>query len=185
MKTRSETSAPQFPAAPPAGPNAVPAPAPAGYPDRGSVAARYACITAIRERPDASLPGAETDLCCTAFMAMTCPDCQKSLDDVPAGDPCPRCGGNRRSAVADAEVAMVAASAQAPTISIGYSLEPGWAYQWRSIQQHLPRLREQYQGINTLGNADVEETVHACSSASSIFMTGYTKIVPFRYPSPP
>ena len=94
-------------------------------------------------------------------MAMICPDCQKNLDDVPVGDPCPQCGGNRRSAVVHAQVAMTAASALAPTVSIGYSLEPGWTYQWRSIQRHLARLREQYQGINTLGNVDVEETVHA------------------------
>ena len=41
------------------------------------------------------------------------------------------------------------------------SLEPGWAYQWHGIQRHLARLREQYQGINTLGNVDVEQNVHS------------------------
>jgi hypothetical protein len=92
---------------------------------------------------------------------MICPDCQQNLDDVPVGDPCPRCGGARRSAVIQAQAALVAVSAMAATVSIGYSLEPGWAYQWRNIQRHLDRLREQYQGINTLGNVDAEETVHA------------------------
>jgi len=92
---------------------------------------------------------------------MICPDCQQSLDGVPVGDPCPQCGGVRRSAVVQVEAALSVAVAFAPTVSIGYSLEPGWAYQWRSIQRHLARLREQYQGINTLGNVDVEETVHA------------------------
>jgi hypothetical protein len=47
------------------------------------------------------------------------------------------------------------------TVSIGYSLEPGWAYQWNGIQRHLARLREQYQGIRMLGNVDVEQTVHS------------------------
>jgi len=94
-------------------------------------------------------------------MAMICPDCQQNLDDVPVGDPCPQCGGNQRSAVVYAQAAIVGVSAMAPTVSIGYSLEPGWAYQWRGIQRHLARLREQYQGMNTLGNVDVEQTVHS------------------------
>ena len=100
-------------------------------------------------------------MCFTGRMAMTWPDCQQSLDDVPVGDPCPQCGGNRRSAIVHAQTAMVAVSATAPTVSIGYSLEPGWAYQWNGIQRHLARLRDQYQGIGMLGNVDVEQTVHS------------------------
>lgn len=92
---------------------------------------------------------------------MNCADCTASLDDVPSGDPCPHCGGTRRNATAFASVAVVAAAAPAPSLKIGYSLEPGWANQWRSIQQHLIRLREQYQDINVSGNLEVEETVHA------------------------
>ena len=87
---------------------------------------------------------------------MICPDCQQNLDDVPVGDPCPQCGGTRRNVVVQLPTARVVVSAMAPTVSIGYSLEPGWAYQWNGIQRHLARLREQYQGINTLGNVDVE-----------------------------
>ena len=29
---------------------------------------------------------------------MTCPDCTKALDDVPVGEPCPKCGSLRRNA---------------------------------------------------------------------------------------
>ena len=94
-------------------------------------------------------------------MAMICPDCQQDLDDVPVGDPCPQCRGKRRSAVVQAQAAMAAVSAMSVTVSIGYSLEPGWAYQWNGIQRHLARLREQYQGIGMLGNVDVEQTVHS------------------------
>ena len=94
-------------------------------------------------------------------MAMICPDCQQNLDDVPVGDPCPQCGGVRRSAVVQAQAAMVGVSALSASVSVGYSLTPGWAYQWRIIQRHLARLREHYQGIDTRGNLDVEETVHA------------------------
>jgi predicted RNA-binding Zn-ribbon protein involved in translation (DUF1610 family) len=41
--------------------------------------------------------------CFTGPMAMICPDCQQNLDDVPVGDPCPQCGGVRRSAVVQAQ----------------------------------------------------------------------------------
>ena len=92
---------------------------------------------------------------------MICPDCQQNLDDVPVGDPCPQCGGKRRSAVVQAQAAMAAVSAMSATVSIGYNLQPGWAYQWHGIQRHLARLHEQYQGIRMLGNVDVEETVHS------------------------
>lgn len=92
---------------------------------------------------------------------MICPDCQQNLDDVPVSDPCPQCGGARRNAVVQAQAALSVATAMSVTVSIGYNLEPGWAYQWNSIQRHLARLREQYQGINTLGNVDVEQNVHS------------------------
>lgn len=92
---------------------------------------------------------------------MTCPDCQQNLDDVPVGDPCPQCRGKRRSAVVQAQAALSLAVAFAPTVSIGYSLTPGWTYQWSNIQRHLARLREQYQGINTLGNVEMEQNVHS------------------------
>jgi hypothetical protein len=94
-------------------------------------------------------------------MAMFCPDCKQNLDDVPLDDPCPQCGGLRRSAVLTAETALAAVSAPAPTVTIGYNPAPGWTYQWSLIQRHLGRLREQYRGIEMRGNTDAEETVYA------------------------
>jgi hypothetical protein len=94
-------------------------------------------------------------------MPMTCPDCGQNLDDVPTGDPCPQCGGNRRSTTVYAEAAVVGAAVMDVRVKIGYSLAPGWTDQWRSIQRHLGRLREQYQGIGIQGNVDMEETIHA------------------------
>jgi len=94
-------------------------------------------------------------------MIMFCPDCMLNLDDVPTGDPCPRCGGRRRGAQISGSAALAAASAMTGTIRIGYNQEPGWTYQWGIIQRHLARLREQYQGINTRDNIHAEETVHA------------------------
>jgi hypothetical protein len=92
---------------------------------------------------------------------MICSDCQQNLDDVPVGEPCPQCGGNRRSAVVQAQAALSVATAMSASVSVGYNLTPGWTYQWSIVQRHLARLREQYQGINSLGNLDVEETIHA------------------------
>jgi hypothetical protein len=94
-------------------------------------------------------------------MPMTCPDCEQDLNDVSPSDPCPQCGGTRRNALVRGQAALVGVSALAGTVKVGYTLDPGWTYQWRSIQRHLARLHEQYAGIDTRGNVDVEETVHA------------------------
>ena len=92
---------------------------------------------------------------------MFCPDCMQNLDDVPLDDPCPQCGGVRRSAQVPAQTAHTTVTVFPGTIVIGYDLAPGWTYQWGIIQRHLTRLREQYRGIDTHGNIDAEETVHA------------------------
>src|SRR6266516_3714229 len=47
---------------------------------------------------------------------MFCPDCGEVLDDVNLADPCPACGGNRRSANAPARSAMGSGTASQPTI---------------------------------------------------------------------
>ena len=49
--------------------------------------------------------------CCTSLVTMFCPDCMQNLDDLPTGDPCPQCGGRRRSAQVFATAALVAVSA--------------------------------------------------------------------------
>ena len=47
---------------------------------------------------------------------MFCPDCGEVLDDVDMADPCPSCGGNRRSANALAQSAMGSGTVLQPTI---------------------------------------------------------------------
>ena len=106
---------------------------------------------------------------------MTCPDCGENLDEVPVGDVCPQCGGLRRDSQVIAVAAVATATIPTPTLEIGYSLAPGWTFQWRSIQRHLGRLREQYRGVGVLGNVDVEETVHALSSPSISLSIGCTR----------
>ena len=66
-------------------------------------------------------------------------------------------------------------------VKIGYSLAPGWTDQWRSIERHLARLREQYQGIGIQGNVDLwRRQFMRYTSLSIIFPTGCTKTAPYR-----
>jgi hypothetical protein len=65
------------------------------------------------------------------------------------------------TALVKAGAALAVATAFSPTVSIGYNPSPGWPDEWRIIQRHLARLREQYQGKRMEGNEDVEENVHA------------------------
>ncbi len=94
-------------------------------------------------------------------MLMTCSHCGRNLDDVSEGDACPQCGSLRRNMMVEAQPVVAVAMALPVSVSIGYTMEPGWGNQWRSVERHLARLREQYRGIGTVGNLDVEETVHA------------------------
>jgi hypothetical protein len=94
-------------------------------------------------------------------MVMFCPACMQNLDDVLLYDACPQCGGLRRNARVHAQAARATATALPGSVVIGYDLAPGWTYQWGIIQRNLIRLREQYRGLDTHGNIDAEETVHA------------------------
>ena len=58
-------------------------------------------------------------------------------------------------------------SAIAGAVRIDYSRQPIWTEQWQAIQQHLGRLREQYQGIDVRGNFDLNRTVAALLIALS------------------
>ena len=49
-------------------------------------------------------------------MVMYCPDCATLLDEVAVGDPCPCCGGSRRSAIARAQTAHAVATALPPVV---------------------------------------------------------------------
>jgi hypothetical protein len=45
-----------------------------------------------------------------AATMMTCPDCGETLDAVPVGSPCPKCGGLRRDATAKVETVVAVAA---------------------------------------------------------------------------
>lgn len=94
-------------------------------------------------------------------MAMFCPDCNADLDEVPTGDPCPQCGGDHRSAVANAAVALAGVGTMTATATIGYNPSPDWTVHWLAVQRRLERLRELYQGIGRQGNLDSKDTIDA------------------------
>ena len=66
---------------------------------------------------------------------MSCPDCGADLNDVPVGDPCPKCGGTRR----DATVSPGTIEARVSIPTPGILIEPDslWAISesrvWRSL----------------------------------------------------
>jgi hypothetical protein len=89
---------------------------------------------------------------------MFCPDCNANLDDVPAEDPCPACGGHRRSATVTAETAKATASAGPVEISIDRNDYRPWEEQWLRVLRCLARLRAAYSPEAVeLGNAEVED----------------------------
>jgi hypothetical protein len=92
-------------------------------------------------------------------MTMTCPDCGHNLDEVPVGDPCPECGGTRRTEHFYGSAALAVNAVVSTTISVAYNPTPGWTQQWSSVQYHLRRLREQYSGESPVGNQEMGETV--------------------------
>ncbi len=89
---------------------------------------------------------------------MFCPDCEANLDDVPVGDPCPVCGGPRRSAEAHAGVALMAVSSLKASASVGYNPQRPWQQKWSDVVHGLEVLEEIYRR-DDLGNEDVRRQV--------------------------
>ena len=85
----------------------------------------------------------------------SCPDCQTNLDEVPAGDPCPGCGG--RSATITAGFAEVQVTSPEVSLEITRgNRRPSWE-KWRLVHTCLSKLEEGYSpGGAALGNAEVE-----------------------------
>ena len=97
---------------------------------------------------------------------MTCPDCQAPLDEVPINQPCPKCGGLRRSATATPPAAMAHAHVPRPTIAIGYDNPRPWQQKWQDVQDGLKRVETIYASKEAIGNEEVrrpvEEFFKAC-----------------------
>jgi hypothetical protein len=97
---------------------------------------------------------------------MFCPDCASGLDDVPVGEPCPRCGGERRSAWVVAETATAEASALDPGIRTREEGSRPWGEKWQVAMYCFDRLEEAYDpAYGRLDIQDVRARVTAFFSA--------------------
>jgi hypothetical protein len=87
---------------------------------------------------------------------MTCPDCGRNLDDVPVGDLCPSCGGNRRAAVVSPAPVEVVTTVE----SVSYKITKGdnrpWTEKWRLMLHHRDSLARSYAGEDRQGNIEAE-----------------------------
>jgi hypothetical protein len=95
---------------------------------------------------------------------MFCPDCGEPLDHVDRADPCPSCGGNRRSANALAQCAMGSGTALQPTVvahshpgDVGEQIDVG-ASTYRSSSSADPEGgRQVFDGEPPLHEQDVQQ----------------------------
>jgi hypothetical protein len=91
---------------------------------------------------------------------MTCHDCGAGLDDVPVGDPCPKCGSTRRDATVFAPPATAKVVVPTPTIGIGYNPHRPWQQKWQDVQHGLERIESAYDVTQgQYGNEDVRRFV--------------------------
>jgi len=91
---------------------------------------------------------------------MFCPDCQADLDSVAAGDPCPQCGGSRRSAVARVETIGVATAVGEVSLRITRGDRRPWTEKWQAILHSQKALDAAYSGdARPLGNTEIDGRV--------------------------
>jgi hypothetical protein len=86
------------------------------------------------------------------------PDCHANLDDVPVDEPCPSCGGSRRSAEVQAGAALAVVAALDASVSIGYNPDRPWPQKWRDVKHGLEVLEGTY-AQNDLDNEVVRRQV--------------------------
>jgi hypothetical protein len=85
-----------------------------------------------------------------------CPDCQENLDNVPAGERCPACGGPRRSQSLTAHAAVAQAAAHNPSVQITKDDDRPWIEKWKTIEYHVGKLGDIYTGAERGGNIEAE-----------------------------
>lgn len=116
---------------------------------------------------------------------MFCPDCGQILDDVDVGDPCPECGGTRRSANAPAGSASGTVAALDPT-AVGHSQLVGGeridvgstAYRSSSVANAMED-RQRLDGDRPQNEQDVEAVCGLLREALGLLGENYGR---FRVP---
>lgn len=91
-------------------------------------------------------------------LVMTCPDCLASLDGVPAGQPCPNCGGSRRDAHVAATV-HVGVAVYSAAVEVEPDPHRPWFQKWFNVLQSLAALDDAYLRTPAGGNVEVDARV--------------------------
>ena len=89
---------------------------------------------------------------------MFCADCEADLEEIPVGESCPSCGGQRRNTVVHAAAALACVATLTATTSIGYNPRRPWPQKWRDVVHGLNELRQSY-AQNDLNNEVVRRQV--------------------------
>ncbi|MGW2720665.1 hypothetical protein [Streptomyces sp. NPDC001492] len=76
---------------------------------------------------------------------MSCADCGTNLDETPVGQLRPSCGGDRRSATAYAEAALLVTATFTASATIGYNPVRPWQQKWSDVNTGLDALQVTYQ----------------------------------------
>jgi len=120
-----------------------------------------------------------------------CPDCQTNLDDTPVDDPCPNCGGSRRSAVALPEVVGARIEVPSPRLIAESNLPDGsketvvGSADFRSTTHSSSsgELGHEFTGRPVRGESDVLQVCESLQEA--LRRRGVTLIGRFRTPTGP
>lgn len=101
---------------------------------------------------------------------MFCMDCNADLDVVAVGDPCPTCGGTRRSAIVTPQTAAVRVTVSEPTISVTRGDHRPWFEKWREVLRARDQIEVVYaQRVDGIGNAEVEDRItRFCSECHDV-----------------
>jgi hypothetical protein len=90
---------------------------------------------------------------------VVCPDCFANLDHVAVDEPCPACGGTRRSTRAVSDSVVGVSEEVAPTGAVSWSRP--WHEKWHVVLERLDDLREMYEtDARKLGMDEVGDRVH-------------------------
>jgi hypothetical protein len=124
-------------------------------------------------------------------VVMYCPDCQTNLDDTPVDDPCPKCGGSRRSAVALPGVAAARVEVPSPRLIAESNFPDGsketvvGSAEFRSTTHSSSsgELGHEFTGRPVRGESDVLQVCESLQEA--LRRRGVTLVGTFRTPTGP
>jgi hypothetical protein len=87
---------------------------------------------------------------------MSCPDCGAPLDDVPVGEPCPKCDGVRRNARFEGSAAVSVGVAISGSVRVGNLKQKPWQRKWLEVEHQLAALEDYYANRSPLSNIVAE-----------------------------